>query len=196
MRKRLRFFSFTFTVRREGRKLQGIRRKACFFDQEALYHLSIHDGPLDNLLYVVFRHRSIPDGVGIDHEAGTMGACVQAPCIVRTNDAGKSVLAQFYLQQVADIGRTLVGATSLRVPRGTFIDAHENMSLESAHGIQYVVVTATVPLILARQAARSLNAKPFSSIKRCSISDGGKSPSASPSTVTRHHPHMPSPSQD
>jgi hypothetical protein len=177
-------------------KLKGIRKIPPVGNQEPLNHLALYNRTFHDFRHILKGNLPIPDPFGIDHQDRTVQTCVQASGIIRSDDAGQTMAAEFCLQRIADSFAAPSLAASFGMIGWTLVNANEYVTLISTHSAQYVVVMVTSPLILARQAARSFGANPRSSISLASNSEGGVRCSFPVTTVTLHHPQIPSPEQD
>ena len=98
------------------------------FDQFTLDHVSFH-----NFSDVGFAPDPIPDAFRINHDAGTIFAMIQTPCLVGTDGALETEALNFLLEERVQFRGPVIGTAPFRVPLGPLIDANENMMLESAH---------------------------------------------------------------
>jgi hypothetical protein len=104
-------------------------------EAQALHRFSTDDVGVDDFIHIGFRHKAVPDPVGIDNEVWSMLALVKTAHLVGPYPAFQSALEEFLFEQFLQFALRKRITASSRMALRTLIPTHENMFFEFRHRV-------------------------------------------------------------
>ena len=105
-------------------------------EHEPFHRIAVHHVRFDDLIDIIGRDPPVPNGVGVDHDRGSVLALIKTARHIRAHALLQPTQREFLLEEELEVRLPGGIAASARMSRLALIAADEQMPFELGHGIK------------------------------------------------------------